>query len=235
MPVQKRALSMKKVKAKEASQSSSKRSLSVKEIHLDKPSSPKMESIPLSGVFDRNGNPVKNAFVKIPESQKKILDAAEMNSVLAKETPTPSSDKTSNFIKELQDIKQLPQNDPKRKLFLGAITGGLGALTGGVGDAIGGAADAAGGVSPGAMLGVGAAGAGFAARTARKEQHNFDKTKLHLQMNFEMFKKEYMEYEYTQLRECNIISARLNGQLSSIEKNLVYRVNNRILEMIDAA
>ena len=222
---------MKKVKAKKNS-SKSKRSLSVKEVNENNSSIPKMESIPLTGVYDKNGNPVKNAFVKIPEAQKKILDAAEMNSVLQKTTASSTENNSSSLIKELQDIKNLPKNDPKRKLFLGAIAG---AVTGGAGDAIGGAADMVGGMSPGAMVGVGAAGAGLAARTARKEQHNFDKTKIQLEMNFERFKDEYIEYEYTQLRECNIVSARVNGFLSSIEKNLVYRVNNRILEMIDAA
>ena len=227
---------MKKTKSKKNS-SSEKRALSVKQIHSETNNSQKMTNIPLSGVFDRNGNPVKNAFVKIPESQKKILDAAQMNSIIKTDNSIPIQESQSNltFNKELQDIKNLSQNTEKRKLFLDAITGGLGAVTGGAGDLIGSAAGAVGGASPGAMLGVGAAGAGMAARTARKEQHNFDKTKLQLEMNFEMFKNEYMEYEYTQLRECNIVSARLNGTLSSIEKNLVYRVNNRILEMIDAA
>ena len=136
-------------------------------------------------------------------------------------------------------MKNLAPNDPRRKLFLDSITGALGsvtgAVTGGVGDAIGGVGGALGGMNAGTAVGIGAAGAGLAARKGRKEQFYFDKTKLELRMNFEDFRREYMDYEYTELRNCNRLGARINGQLSALEKNLVYRVNNRILEMIDAA
>jgi hypothetical protein len=210
-----------------------KRSLSVRQISTNPVK--KMDNVPLTGVFDRNGNPIKNAFVRIPENQKQAMDAAEMNHFLnpssANSSPTPMATQPQN----LQNLKNLDPNDPKRKLFLDSITGALGSVTGGVGDAIGGVGGAIGGMNAGTAVGIGAAGAGLAARQGRKEQFYFDKTKLELRMNFEDFRREYMDYEYTELRNCNRLSARINGQLSALEKNLVYRVNNRILEMIDAA
>ena len=143
-----------------------------------------------------------------------------------------------NRQKNILKQKSLTSNDPKRKLFLGAIMGGLGdaagAVTGGVGDLVGGAGEAVGGASPGAVLGVGAAGAGLAARKARKDKFHFDKTQLELGINFEEFRKQYIDFEYSNLRECIRETSRINGNLSSMEKNLVYRVNNRILEMVDA-
>jgi len=198
-----------------------------------------MDTVPLTGVFDRNGNPIKNAFVKIPDNQRQAIDAMEMNKL---NTPSQKSIAQPQILNlppnqniDLQKIKNLPPNDPHRKLFLDAIGGLASSVTGGVGDAIGGVTGAVGGMSAGTAVGIGAAGAGMAARTARKEQFYFDKTKIELEMNFETFRREYMDYEYTELRNCNRVSARINGQLSALEKNLVYRVNNRILEMIDAA
>lgn len=218
--------------------SNEKRSLSVKQISTAPVH--KMNNVPLTGVFDRNGNPIKNAFVKIPENQKKALDAAQMNNFL-NPTPNPSIPQTrvqtpmTPQSPNLQQLNNLPPGSQKRRLFLDSITGALGSVTGGVGDAIGGVGGALGGMNAGTAVGIGAAGAGMAARTARKEQFYFDKTKIELRMNFEDFRREYMDYEYTELRNCNRLSARINGQLSALEKNLVYRVNNRILEMIDAA
>ena len=149
---------------------------------------------------------------------------------------TPLSTREQN-IKKLNSFKP---NDPRRKLFLDSITGALGSVTGGVGDMIGGAAgavtgeDGNGGISTGAVVGIGAAGAGMAARKARKDKFHFDKTQFELKINFEEFRKQYVDFEYYELVQCNRLSARINGSLSSIEKNMVYRVNNRILEMIDA-
>lgn len=160
----------------------------------------------LQEVYDKNGNPIKNAFLKLSDSQKKSLHSKNIKS---------------------------KKKDPKRKLFLDSITGALGAVTGGTGDLIGGAGEAVAGAPTGALIGVGAAGAGMAARTARKEQHYFDMTKVQLKTNFEDFRRDYLDYEFTELRECNRVSARINGQLSQIEKDLAYRVNSRILELID--
>ena len=166
----------------------------------------KMTNIHLKEVYDKNGHPIKNAFIKISNSKKKALKAARIKSKILKQKKTKKS---------------------KRKLFLGALTGGLGDMIGGAGDAISGA-------PAGAVVGVGAAAAGMAARTARKEQHYFDITKVQLQTNFNDFRKDYLDYEFTELRECNRVSAKINGMLSTIEKDLAYRVNNRILEMIDS-
>lgn len=225
------------------SDKSKRRSLSVREVHSSKHQS-KMDKVPLTGVYDRNGRPIQNAFVQIPDTQKQILDAVKVNAflnppVVANSRITQAPMPTASLQQNVQELNNLAAGDPKRKLFLDSITGALGSVassvTGGAGDLLGSAGGAIAGAPTGALVGVGAAGAGMAARKARKEKFYFDKTRLELQMNFEDFKKEYMEYEYTELRNCNRISARINGQLGALEKNMVYRVNNRILEMIDIA
>lgn len=207
-----------------------------------------MDTVPLSGVFDKNGNPLQNVFMDIPDSDKKQLEKKEvqpletaknlevtkevnMSNNLETETkasPSPENEDTSssedlkssnnnldlsNLKKKIEEIKALPADNPKRKLFLDAIGGALS--------------------TPGAAVGVGALGAGMAARTGRKEQFYFDKTKIELDMNLQNFRSDYLEYEYTALRDCNLYVSRIDGRLESLQNNLVYHINNRVLEMID--
>lgn len=176
---------------------------------------PKQETISLSGVFDRNGNPINNAFIKVPLNPNGSIDAST-----------------------LANAAQISANNAKqgkRGLMLGnlmgAVSGGLGSITGGANKLLGAEeGSAAGGIA----LGVGAAGAGMAARKGRQEKHYMEVTKITLRMNFYGFQKELTDTEITELQHINRLNARLNGLLNSLEKNLIYRVNNRILEMMDS-
>lgn len=178
-------------------------------------SPPKQETISLSGVYDRNGNPISNAFIKVPVNSNGSIDAST-----------------------LANAAQISGNSAakgKRGLMLGglmgAVSGGLGSMTGGANQLLGAEeGSAAGGIA----LGVGAAGAGMAARKGRQQEHYMEVTKITLRMNFYGFQKELTDTEITELQHINRTSARLNGLLNSLEKNLIYRVNNRILEMMDA-
>ena len=220
---------------------------------------PQMNKLRVTGIFDQNGNPIQNAFIQIPSSQRQILNPGSFNNFTPKKqiqnNLQPIIQKTqANFKsqipqnnislatrqKNLKILNSMKPGDPKRKLFLESLGGALGSVTGGVGNMIGGVTgavtgeDGGGGISTGAVVGIGAAGAGMAARKARKDKFHFDKTQFELKINFEEFRKQYVDFEYYELVQCNRLSARINGSLSSIEKNMVYRVNNRILEMIDA-
>lgn len=114
---------------------------------------------------------------------------------------------------------------------MGGLTGGLTSLTGGANKLLG---TEEGSAAGGIALGVGAAGAGMAARKGRQQKHHMEVMKISLRMNFYSFQKELTNTEITELQNINRVSARLNGLLNSLEKNLIYRVNNRILEMMDA-
>ena len=174
-------------------------------------------------MYDKNGIPVQNAFIQIPQKQKEEIDAGAMNNRLNVNPNffnNVNKNNIQNNVSNLNAINNTDQN--KRKLFLDQIGGLLGSAN-----------ESMGGALPGVAVGVGAAGAGMAARQGRKDQFYFDKTKIELDTNFNEFKKEYTDYEYSELRRININAARLNGSLNCLEKNLVYRVNNRILEMMD--
>lgn len=196
-----------------------------------------MSKIPLTGVFDKNGQPVQNTFIKVPEVNPG-LDASQINNYMNNQNP--------NFINQKIPQQFGPNQGPpkkNRKLFFDAIGGLVSSATKSVSGLLGspsGGEDGQGSgvlgalATPGGGVGMAAAGAGMMARKARKEQFYFDKTQLELQTNFQSFRSEYLELEYSTLRECNIHSAKINGLLSSLEKNMVYRLNSRILEMIDA-
>jgi hypothetical protein len=118
----------------------------------------------------------------------------------------------SNSINNATSLNQ----NPNRGLFLGGLV-----------DAVGG-----GGAAGGLLAGGAALGAGAAARAARKEKFYFDKTKLELKLNFYDFQKDFIDYEYTELRNIIRETSKLNGGLSAMSKNLVYLINNRILDII---
>jgi hypothetical protein len=180
----------------------------------NRPRTAKSVKVPLTGVYDRNGNPVLNTFVKIPHFTK--YDASRINNFYKNKNQSPN---------------------PNRKLIFGAIGGLVNTATSavGLGNVVpGGQAGEEGNGAMGAAVGIGAAGAGMAARKARKEQFYFDKTRLELQTNMQIFRRDYLDLEYTTLRESNRHAAKINGLLSALENNLVYRLNSRLLEMIDA-
>lgn len=180
---------------------------------------PQLQKVPLTGVYDKNGNPVPNTFVKIPHFTN--YDASKITNFYNQQSPNPMN-----------------QAQPKggRKLIFGALGGLANTVSGalGMGEVIPGAGSGTESGAMGAAVGIGAAGAGMAARKARKEQFYFDKTRIELQINMQIFRRDYLDLEYTTLREANRHSARINGLLSALEKNMVYRLNSRLLEMIDA-
>ena len=220
-----------------SSENDNRRSLSIKEISPTR--NQNLETVPLSGVYDKNGKPLNGVYMQIPKDDKQALDASQLKASVpitsirqkpADPTPpslesstqdaTPSLDdgeSVSAFKRHLEEIKNLPPDDPKRKLFLDSLN------------------DSLGGALPGIGVGVAAAGAGMAAGEARKQEFYFQKTKYEYRLNLEAFRIEYNDSEYTLLRECNLYASTCNGKVESMLNNFTYIINNRILEMIDLA
>ena len=178
------------------------------------------DEVELTGVYDKNGNLLKNVYVKIPKQESNTFDASLINAA------QPDTQSQTN------------NNKGNRHLFLGAITGALGSMGGDLGGLANSAGSALGlgdNAGGGLALGAGAAAAGAVARAARQEQHYFDVTKVQLQTNLVEFQGAFNENEYTELRKINIVASRTIGMLSSLEKGVTYRINSRMVEMIDMA
>lgn len=187
------------------------------------------QKVMLTGVYDKNGNPIKGAFIELSDEKKKELENKHNNQIQQQFQNNNAMNMTPNYQnfqqmntqqqminqQQMNNISNSNQN-PNRGLFLGGLV-----------DAVGG-----GGAAGGLLAGGAALGAGAAAGAARKEKFYFDKTKLELKLNFYDFQKDFIDYEYTELRNIIRETSKLNGGLSAMSKNLVYLINNRILDII---
>lgn len=121
----------------------------------------------------------------------------------------------------------------KRKLFLGAVMGGLGDAVGGLGSAVGGAVGGVGDMlggegGAGVGLGMAAAGAGAMKKQQREMEHRHAMTRVENEMAASQFSADFQDQAIEELSRAVGRATYVDGRVVTIKRNFEYSMGHLV-------
>lgn len=155
----------------------------------------------------------------LTEDQKKQLNTSESN-------------------KQSTQNEQGLDDKEKRKLFLGAVMGGLGDAAGGLGSAagglVGGVGDALGGEGGvGVGVGMAAAGAGAMKKQQREMEHRHAMSRVENEMASAQFSADFQDQAIMDLSRAVGRANYVDGRIVTIKKNFDYSMTHLLNNFYD--